>query len=159
MEHWRGIASGVFLLIVGLCSFELMFFSQPWRTDYIGSADEAFAPPPMLSAENEATAIVIENPYGISDYYPQSRLIRAGMMLTLLLIFLLAGAVSARVGQRVLAWRAAVAGMLGAAVFLEGFESGIRLEEFVLATLVAGAVTYAGGGLAKLLSRMRTRAA
>ena len=77
----------------------------------------------------------------------------------MLLVFLLAGAVSAKVGQRVLAWRGAVAGVLGFALFHEVFESRVRLEELVLATLVAGAVTYAGGGLAKLLSRARTREA
>src|SRR5690242_7947222 len=101
-EHWKGVAAGAFLLMIGLYSFMLMFYasSRFWREDYVGSADEVFAhfasnaAPPVDRLEYHGTA-VIESPYGApgEDADWSDRLL-------VLLIVVVAGAAAARIGGR-----------------------------------------------------------
>jgi hypothetical protein len=70
----------------------------------------------------------------------------------------LVGAVAARVGSRVVAWRGVLPAMLAstavAASWADSSPNGV-----VLIGLFGGLLAYAGGGFAKLYARARSRAA
>ena len=157
-EHWRGVAAGAALLVIGFLSVALIFEGDWWwRTDYVGGADEAFAryaPAP----ENEATAVV-ENPYAmVPEGSTVPPFMEALTALTLLLMFVLPGVLAARMGSSIVAWRGALAGLIGSA-FLLSITTLHGPLELAMTCIVPGLLAYLGGGVARLLTWTRTRAA
>ena len=173
-EHWRGVAAGLLLLALGLLSIDVLFPTSWSRTDFVGAADEVFAhfpstpapPPPSLPLpeyrepanasipaggyEDQATAVV-ENPYGMAPEEPYVAPVMVWLTsLTFALVFVLPGVVAARIGPSVVAWRGALPGLIAAAFFASTITFRDPLE--IALCIAPGLLTYAGGGLAKLLT-------
>ena len=142
-DDWKGIVAGFSMIALGVGLFRFLLPGDPiW-----------YEPPaaPFVDDPN-----LVENPYALCllDSPDTSSLSK----LYVLLMFVLAGALAARIGASAVAWRGLFAGLLGAAAFASIILPRDPLAA-VLAGVAVGLLAYAGGGLAKLYARMRARAA
>ncbi len=187
-EHWRGVAAGLVMLALGLLTFDLMAGTEPWRADYVGEADELFANFPRIPASHPDTpptvylepadipaqkeseldlgnqrTEVVESPYGMGwEAPPDPPVMVFAMQLAVALVFVLPGVVAARIGSRVVAWRGALPGLMGAAFLSPIIASGDRFLDWLgiaVICILPALLAYFGGGVAKLLTWARTRAA
>jgi hypothetical protein len=163
-SHWFGIVAGMLFFVLAALTLVVMDGLVPPRSDFVGSTDERFSefsqPPTRAMGDdgNWMTTVVVENPYGPADGWD------APTPLPFLgLLLILSGAVAARVGDTVVAWRGAVVGAVAVAVgiLLPFVDPLVYPPPSDLGGLMTvGAVLgWVGGGMMKLWAVLRTRRA
>lgn len=147
-SHWFGIVAGMLFFALAALTLVMMDGLVSPQSDFVASLDDRFSKfsqPP-----------IVENPYGPADGW------EAPTPLPFLgLLLILSGAVAARVGDTVVAWRGAVVGAFAAAVgiFLPFVDSLVYPPPSDLGGMMTvGAILgWLGGGMMKLWAVLRAR--
>lgn len=171
--HWRnwiGVPAGAFILIVGAYIFGLgnPCFLTLERTSYIGNIQVAPDPEPPVrgpDATSVENAVQVENPYGmqVCDHWPSAGE-RVLNLVAVAFLFLITGAVAARIGPTISRWRGFVAPIAGfMLIWMIGVIFGdIPMDlgawkELPIAISIGGAIGLAGAECMRFWHSRRSR--